>query len=401
MPSTNLGPSSSTQSNTVATYTVPLSVTTPRRLVSYGDSITTTGGVGSNTPGQMYASKLQALFASQASYLGTAVAAVTHPKYLNATLVNAGLGAGDVCFGLPMFNTMRLLTPDPNVIQEVAADIEGFLGWMAVPDSKKIRAIIPGTTTPNPQLAQTGTWTYFGLDGVTLTNLALRSATAGSTLTFPTVTGDTVYVWYARGTLTDTSSAVLFIDGDQYQIEQNAPHSTWLATQGNWVIACQRITGLTNGSHTVRFSIPTGGQVNVIAVAGFDSSTIAAEAPAVITGNCLRMIPNVGGAGYAFAGNTGNDPLSNTGGITLSAGTVTAAPYFYGHAGVDFWNRLIRQSVTNLSGDGLRVTLLDVAAQYLTHASQMVDADTVHPNVGGMQMLFNNFARAMKPLFRV
>src|SRR5262249_31067485 len=156
---------------------------------------------------------------------------------------------------------------------------------------------------------------YFALDGTTLVNLCNRSTTAASTMTFPAVTGDTIYFWYARGTISDTNTNSVFVDGVQYNISQLAPYSTWLATVGNWVISLIRITGLQNTTHTVQIVIPASGAVNAIALACFNSKTIASNAPIVMTGNCLKM----SAAGYALASNTANDPATsgNNAAITL------------------------------------------------------------------------------------
>lgn len=336
------------------------------RWLSIGDSMSkpdTAAGVGSAS--EMYANILRAKY-SPATFIDCAITGAPHTKYLNAANTQLALGATDLTTGVLMFNTMRLLGPDPAILADLYTPLEAILGWLAIPESSKVRAINAGTTTINSAVVRAGTWAYFGLSpGTDLNQLAIRSNSAAATATF-TVSGSTVYVWYARGISNETFP--ISVAGNSYTVGGDAVYDL---TGNNWELGLLRVRGLSAGPHTVVATQSTD-PATIVAVAGFNPISVRASLPAVIVGNCPYMITGVSGEGYAFAGATANDPLSLT------------PAQWYGHSGVDRYNDVLRQIERNLTSDGLRLRVIDLASRM--QIPLMVSTDDVHPNVGGYRM---------------
>jgi hypothetical protein len=318
------------------------------------------------------------------TFVEGAISGCNHQRYLNALNRDLVLNQNDLIVGLPMFNTMRTLGPDPSNTFDLSQSLEAILSYFAVPEALKVRTINIGTTTQNSAIKTSGTWAYFNVTASSdLNNLAIRSNSSGATATFPIVNGDTIYIWYFRSVLNELFN--VSIDGQTYQVGGPVTFNSFLNSGNQWQLDVLRISGLNAGDHTVICSQGTN-QATIMGIAGFNAATITEQAPAVLVGSCMPMITNVAAQGYAFAGNVGNDPLSQNGSIVLSAGTVTNAPFSYGHAGCDFYNKAINRAVDNLREDGLRVQYVDTASAILASSN----ASVLSPDIGTDFVHFSN-----------
>lgn len=304
----------------------------PTRLITTGDSLSLAGAAnGTSTIANMCMRKLSAYLGlgttdgngagapNGTTFVEAAVNAVPANRYLNALNNALSLTSSDLIAGIWMFNTMRFLGPDPASLQDMQPTLEGILAWHAIPESKKIRAINAGTTTPNASVVTAGTWAYFSMSaGTDLNQLGLRGTSAAGTATFPSVTGDTVYVWYARSTIGEAFS--VSIDGTSYNVGGTVVYATHLGVFNSWEICLLRVNGLLNAIHTVVIT-RSPSNATVIAIAGFDSTVIRSSCPAVLIGNCPPMLSGLATLGYAFPATVANDPLS-----ALLSGSATFDP---------------------------------------------------------------------------
>lgn len=314
---TNTVGNTGTRASNLATL---LSGMAPIRMISLGDSLAVAdANNGASTIANMYMRKLAAYLGlgttdgngpgapNGTNFVQSAISGIPIDRYMNASNRNLLISNSDFVTGLWSFNTMRFLGPDPASLQDMQMTIEGLLSWFCIPESLKIRVINVGTTTPNSNVVTTGTWAYFTMSaGTDLNQLALRGTSVNATATFPTVTGDTVYIWYARSTLGEAFT--VSVDGVNYNVGGTVVYSTHLGVFNSWEVCVLRIGGLTNTTHTVVVT-RSPSNANIVAIAGFNSNTIRAQCAAHLIGNCCPMISGIASEGYNFAGAAANDPF--------------------------------------------------------------------------------------------
>lgn len=382
----------------------------PTRLITIGDSLSFADqAFGASSIATMYARKIAARFGfgsvdangpgapNGTTFIQCTISGATSQRYLNINNTQLALSSSDLICGVLMFNTMRFLGPDSLYMPDLKKQLEGILTWLAVPESKKIRCVNIGTNTLNNVVpdqragrkrapTKTGVWNYFAATVNTdLNNLVMRSGGNGANATFNAVAGSIIYVFYTRSSQQETFRVT--VDDVNYDVGGAATYDTWLAAGNDWEVNVLRLTGLDDIPHTIvatQTSAAGSRIADVIAVAGFNASDLATQGSALVIGNCPPMISGVAGQGYAFAGTTANDPLSNSPAIS------------YGNGGVEAYNEMIDELVRELQRDGLRIQLFDTVSALQIPAH--VAGDTVHFNDSGNAILFNRAAELIEAL---
>lgn len=380
------------------------------RLITIGDSLSYANqAFGASTIANMYARKIAAQFnfgstdangpgaPNGTTFIQTTNSGATSQRYLNINNTQIALTANDLICGILMFNTMRFLGPDSLYMPDLKKQLEGILSWLAVPESKKIRCVNIGTNTLNNAVpdqragrkrapTKSGTWNYWAATANTdLNNLVMRSNSNGAQASFAGISGSILYIFYTRSSLQEIFR--ITVDGINYEVGGAASYNAWLAAGNDWEVNVLRLTGLDDVPHTIvatQTSASASRIADIIAVAGFNPSDVATQGPGIVIGNCPPMISGVAGQGYAFAGTTANDPLSNSPALS------------YGNGGVETYNEMMEELVQELQQDGLRIRLFDTvsALQIPAHVS----ADSVHFNDSGNAMLFNRAAELIDTL---
>lgn len=229
--------------------------------------------------------------------------------------------------------------------------------WLAIPDSKKIHA-------QSVSVTYAGTWadnptTYGG-------SLSRYSSAAASTATF-TLYGRTLYIGATRTSYANATMSVT-VDG----VSQGTFSCTGLtdsaSTARDYGPFLIRLTGFTDGPHTVVITYASGtGNIYFDWAAGADGAATV-DGPNVFIGNTLRM---------------------NATGYTLSP------PHDQGSdAAVSQYNDLIQTVVDDLSSDGLQVALVDASAYYNPNTGD-ISVDNVHPNDTGHAHIAEAFLHTM------
>ena len=213
--------------------------------------------------------------------------------------------------------------------------------------------------------ASTGVWSNMAQYGGTL---GVSSTAPGATRTFTTY-GSVVYVTTILQAA-NTSTFTIAIDGVSMGtfssgLTNGADPST--ANGLNYIPAVLRLPGLTEGPHTVVFTVASLGGVNPTCYclwASGNGGHQVRNGPSVWVSNIERMpvagyVASVGGADFIFA----------------------------------TYNEIIRDNCRTLAYDGLNVTLIDTAAVILPATD--VSVDNIHPNDTGHAKIAAAFYEAM------
>lgn len=359
----------------------PFSVTarlpdTPARAFLTGDSISSVGpyGTGVNL-GEMYASLLIASTPS-VNWVQCGVANGGVNSYWAGPLMSADLSSTDVVLGLHGFNDMRRVGAGAPVMNDVERSLEAFYAWCALPASSKVKAAVAGAL--NPVVGVTGAWTAWG--AFAGGHAAAYANANGASQTY-TVTGDTVYIFYAKQ---GGGSGVFTVSIDGVLVAELSTACSFSADgTGNpagYTPMVYRIRGLSLGQHTVVVTLVAAQVVAMIGVGGFTAGAVAG--PTVLGGNVLRM----NAAGYATAGAAANDP----------AVTADGPAWMKGDGGVVEWNRRHRAAIDSLRADGLRVLAVDLSRKY--EPTSQVTADNIHPKASWHRVAFREFKALLDQL---
>lgn len=311
--------------------------------------------------------------------LGTGASDAAH-RYANListrrgwTLTNHGV-SGDMVAdqASPVFtkvvgsgsqSTLMLGTNDQRTYQASLPKQDAFkLGhlalaaWLALADSKKVYGQAG---------ALTGTWTN---SVVYAAGLMKQSIVPASTATY-TVYGTTVYI----GSVLQNSIVATFsvaIDGVAKGTFSCAPVGVTITSVNALTYMPQllRFPGLSEGAHTVVITVVTASAANpvyVIFVAG-NGGARTKTGPNIWIGN----VPRFTAAGYIASG--GSDAV------------------------VASFNRMIRDNVRLLAGDGLNVALADSCANLNTAAD--IGGDGVHPDDSGHDVIAEAFLEAINQI---
>ena len=268
------------------------------------------------------------------------------------------------------FNDARVMGSDQVQQAEYQACANGELSWLTIPDAWKVR----GTAA-----TKAGTWTTVSILGQTWAASNVLSSTAQ----FSTSSvGDVVEIWFFSQ-LTNATQFTVSIDGVTMPCNTQsnicadsthfaaAVHGTALA--GTYGMQGARFPGLSYAGHIVLLTLTQADATDYFvpfAVAAYDAGMGSKTGPQVYVSNLARM----NATGYA------NNGCAIT--CNLSSDFVQ----------FQFDNR-IHQVVSELAGDGLQLTLVDVGSYnvYNPQNGAQVQGDNVHPSLAGATQIAAEF----------
>lgn len=321
---------------------------------AFGDSI---------TYGQQATASNLCWVARVASALGRAVTnrgySAQEIQYLSTRVFTSEIATNDGTFLLTGYNDMRHAGLDPATGLPTYRDaLRSMIAYCAIPHSHKV--LRDDVTFSANQ------WTNFGTFDVWDSKF---TDTAGATATF-TVYGTAAYVcWINRvgmgsgGTFTITVDGTVLATVDANAgIADNASTTFWPSLT--------RISGLTNGAHTVVMTAAGDGYVDFEWAAG-NAFAASDTLPAVFSAGPLRMNTN----GYAL-------------GASLWNGGSNRA--------VEDYNAINRTVCAEFASDGLNVSAVDAYLHYNPDTGGMVHDDNVHPNDLGHGIIAASFTEAVE-----
>jgi len=307
---------------------------------AFGDSFTR--GTGATTSNLCWVARLAAAANRGITNLGSSGKEL---QDISWTIMGTSVAARDSAWLLTGFNDMRFQGGSADTLNGYRSNLRACLAYLAIPATNRIYCT---------NFTFTGTWGDF-----TLWTLPSKySTTAASTAQF-TAYGDTIYLaWANRHHLGNGGTATVAVDGvNRATIDSRVGESPYdSATTVHWP-GLTRISGLTNGSHTVLITVSGVGYVDFQWAAG-NGSLIGADLPAVYSSGPPRM----NAAGYALGGATG-----------YTNGT---------DAVCQDYNTANTEVCAELAADGLNVTCVDVARHYVPESGH-VYGDNIHPNDTG------------------
>lgn len=214
----------------------------------------------------------------------------------------------------------------------------------------------PPTTRFNGQAGIfTGTWINTTVYGGAL---AKQATTNGATATY-TVRGNVVYVCGLYQT-PNTGTYTIHVDGVQFGGTFTVAATASMTTSNgiSYGPRMHRITGLSNGIHTVVITALTADEANPVYVV-FVGGNFGAGLPATRGQVLCSTIPYFGAAGHSTYGTTNSD--------------------------FDAYNVEIENAVKNLISDGLNVRLSDLRG--LLNVTTDLKTDGVHPTDAGHEKI--------------
>lgn len=298
--------------------------------------------------------------------IGDSITAFTPPTgypYLisvdkSLTLTNRAIGTYQTCWmnldevfpnedpqitGAPIYTFMGgtndevIYGADPGSPGPVVTGHEGLYvnclwaaaSWLATPSAAKV---IPSTCS------KTGTWTV--TTSSFRPNQAISNDGLGDTITCPVnVVNGVIYVWFRRG-----YDFFYSIDGGS-DIAGSIPYSL----TGDQSVNVLRVTGLSNGAHTIRIKNNYGGGGIIMGPVGTGT-----------TSNCCRVMMS----------NIIREQNDNNAARNLN------------------YSNLATAAATTMAGDGLQIVAVD-ARSYVNTTTDM--ADTLHPNSTGLRHIADAF----------
>jgi hypothetical protein len=156
---------------------------------------------------------------------------------------------------------------------------QSMLSWLSIPSTSKVLGQSASNTT-------TGTWTNDSSYGG---SVALASSVSGSTLSIPiSTTGGPIYAWYIlNDTYTGTGTYALD-SGTATAFSSFTSPAIATYTGGTRGVGFIRFTGVTAGSHTVKFTTTNNGVVSIIGVGTVPPSGYWLGEPTVYAGGVLK-----------------------------------------------------------------------------------------------------------------
>jgi len=286
-----------------------------------------------------------------------AVGGVVIERIMDQQVASYAIQAGDLIPMMCGFNNVRFGgSTEANETSYITA-CTSVLGWLALPDAKKVFSQVDSSTLNSAQITYGGTWVASGNGrGAAATSRAGATSVVNGSYAQATLAGNTVYILIS-GQYGFSSKITVTIDGvtPASGVMDVSPAIAIPDTGGGVPQpVLLRFPGLSDGAHTVRIThAGTAGQY--IWFGGFaafnyndtDLPIVVAAGPAMMTA-----------AGYAVNGTT---PPSNLGGSTATRR----------------YQQLTERCVKVLRSDGLFVRYVDLDAA-IKVSDAMIGADFVH-----------------------
>lgn len=326
--------------------------------------------------------RLQTLYSGRLVQTNAAVSSQTPGSYIGTAIQALTITPGDISTVIVGLNQIRRYGPSPEVMMDTVTCVEAMLAWLAVPTAKKIPVRNPAdTSTGNPALTFTGTWTHSYAGAPAGTNIASSTGTTGGTVSF-TGTGDVLYIWAWKNVF-DAAKTAITIDGVDY-----GPFASGGLSYANWVGAWEphlvRVSGLGPGQHTVTLNMYSAGTLRLSGFAMFNRNDPSAV---VLAGQATRQ----SAAGWATGSGT-SENLNDPG--------AASAPdaWAYGNGGLQRLHKSVELAVNSLQADGLNVLLVPTDEGF--DPTVHIGADTIHPSGSGhghLTRAFNQFMGRIVP----
>jgi len=330
---------------------------TGRKLRSLGDSFTA-GYRATNFYG--YVDMLCAELGTTKYDSGIAGGQIVDIAY---DMVDSPSNPNDIVTILPGFNDCAQFGDNDSDGRKLLAyknALSAIVAGMSIPESSLLR----GTSS---SISYAGTWSSTKIDGVS--SYAKYTNVNGATATF-NVTGDVLYVNYVQQ-LGNSSSFSVSVDGvvKATQLSAGYVSNGGAISSRFFESALLRVTGLGSGNHTVILTaiIPdTAFYFFLQWVSGVPSTC----SPIYLAHPCKENA--TGSANMASAG--------------------------YGHytsASHALFKQASKDIVSELNADGLNLRFVDTDSYSEVYANGEVDADNIHPNDTGHQIIYNAFLSAI------
>jgi len=323
-------------------------------------------GAGASTTTKRYTSLVAA--SKGWTEINIATGGSTIAGWMDAQVGSAVVLAGDNWTFSGSLNDLCRCGPSPLKLKQFESCLYALLSFCAIPDTKKV---FPATNSGSSQL-NTAQVTYtpgsaqwplistIFAGKAAYSRMFVYSATNGATAT-ATVTGDTVMFWY--GQVINTASYYLVsVDGVTYGNGKlgTQPVADTSKDDGGWMMACQRIGGLSNGPHTVTVTVVGSTNVVLGCFAGYDSKSLIGAN--VYCGNIVPL------TAAGWTANVGKNAAA-------AAVTDGQSSWLYESTACGQWNNVIASVCNRLKSEGLNVNLVDVASVVNILGA---DADNIH-----------------------
>lgn len=318
-------------------------------------------------------------------------------------LADGNFAANDTHTCMIGYNDVRQIGPNVNFQRQFQKEMNGLIGWLAIPNSQKRRLLASSALNTAQWTFAGGTWTPFtGWGG----NFGAFTSANNATATLnASLTGDVVQIWWGAtfnaGTDAAPPGVIVTIDGKDY-----GPFScrSPFFNSGVWQVFGARISGLTNTAHTIAFKASTSGGANIVAggVACYNSQ--AGDGCNVYMADIPYMWMAQPAANIAAGTVTTPDGYSAQSGYTLASQWAT------GHAGVAYrdqvfrdYNQIIYDECRAAVRSGLKVANVMTNAVYDPQGmTNRVEPQQSHPQDGGHAAIAQQFIEEIqRPFFLV
>lgn len=357
------------------------------KILVIGDSYAVGGGA-SVPATTSFSGRLSAEFGSKLQYANMSGGGTVISEYvLNPRIYGTAGGTtasktviekGDITVGILGLNDLKGAAvgadgsgcgPNPNNFGTLKSRVMAMALHFLIPETSKVRALNIGQTALNSaQVSTTGTWVV----GLGANTDVIFSNTANSSITFNGLFGNLLVLNLNTINATANGSLDLEIDGVSYgQISRIAKYDD------GWAADCILIP-VTNGSHSVKLTVPAGGGACVTrGISCVDTTDPDFSATFVYA--TPWQLNDGAGVGWGTGSNKLNSAAENS--------VTGAAAFLYGNGGALRFGQAIDEAMDTLYTYGFNTVKADITP--FQDLNTMMDVDTLHPNDRGYRHIFD------------
>lgn len=270
--------------------------------------------------------------------------------------------------------------PNPDNYWTLRSKVQAMATHFLVPESAKVRMQTVDQTALNPALTFTGSWTR-GLNG---NSNFVYTTDVNVTVSGTTAPGNILIIRMGRGSAEAATYFDLTVDGVAY------PATYFKAAYDGWAQDCAIFRLPSNGAHkfTITSRLPGGGACVLESVDCVDASS---DFSAAFVYGVPLYLADGSNIGWGLTGITANSASAN--------GATGGAAWAYGNGASDRFEAAIDSAMNELSAMGFRIYKAAVKAGW--SQTNMLSADTIHPNDAGHAHLATKFRSVLRPLFGI